>query len=190
MKATRITICLLAGAMGLAGCASEGLARRSGAAPVEPAVPRLSKEDVITLTAAKVSDRVIISQIQASGSRFALATQDLVDLTNAGVSGSVVEAMVKTSGTPPDAEVATQRARDGYYGPVYWRAVSPPPWYYPSVYYPWYPWYPGGSLDFTIAGAPRTRVWYPRLHHAVAVVPRESHGDRGYHGDRGERRGR
>jgi outer membrane lipoprotein SlyB len=57
---------------------------------------RLSTDDVKKMTAAGISDQVIISQIHSTGSVFHLSTADIIDLKNSGVSQNVIDAMVQT----------------------------------------------------------------------------------------------
>jgi hypothetical protein len=92
----------------------------------------MTKDDVIALAKAKVSDDIILSQIKASGSHFRLSTQDIVSLTNAGVSSKVIDAMIKTDEQSQHAEASG--GSTAYY-PGYWYDYDPfwDPWY-PSFY--------------------------------------------------------
>jgi len=103
----------------------------------EDTLASMTKQDVIMLSQAKVSDDVIISQIKASHSYFQLSTQDLIDLVNAGVGEKVIEAMIKTE---ESARYAVGPKRYYYYPPYYW---------YPGYPY-WYPWYPSIYLGFRV----------------------------------------
>jgi uncharacterized protein YcfJ len=56
----------------------------------------LSISDIKALSAAKVNDDVIISQIVNSHTVFHLSTSDIIDLHNAGVSENVINFMINT----------------------------------------------------------------------------------------------
>jgi hypothetical protein len=60
----------------------------------------LTVSDVEALAHAKVSDDVIISQIQTSHSVYHLSATDIIDLRNAGVSDRVVNIMIGTVNQP------------------------------------------------------------------------------------------
>jgi outer membrane lipoprotein SlyB len=57
---------------------------------------KLSKQDIINMSRAGISDQVIIDQIHASKSKFSLSSDEIIDLKNQGVSQSVINAMIKT----------------------------------------------------------------------------------------------
>lgn len=57
----------------------------------------LSIYDVKQMTNAGVKDQVIISQIEATGTRFSLSSADIIDLKNAGVSEDVINAMIQSN---------------------------------------------------------------------------------------------
>jgi WXXGXW repeat (2 copies) len=61
----------------------------------------LTVDDVQALARAKVSDDVIISQIQNSHTIYRLSPQDIIDLHSAGVSDRVVNFMIATVNAPP-----------------------------------------------------------------------------------------
>ncbi|HAZ15779.1 MAG: hypothetical protein A2Y28_03985 [Chlamydiae bacterium GWC2_50_10] len=56
---------------------------------------QLSIYDIKQMTNAGISDKVIISQIQATGSQFNLTSADIIDLKNAGVAQNVIDAMIQ-----------------------------------------------------------------------------------------------
>lgn len=60
------------------------------------ALVRLSKEDVVELSQAEVSDDVIVRQIEASGATFDLSSDDILKLKEAGVSDRVIQMMLQT----------------------------------------------------------------------------------------------
>lgn len=64
----------------------------------------LTIDDIKALTHAKVSDDVIISQIQSSQAVYHLSAQDIIDLHSAGVSDRVVNFMITTVNSPPPPE--------------------------------------------------------------------------------------
>jgi len=75
----------------------------------------LAVADVKAMVNARVSDDVIISQIQNTHSVYHLSAADIIDLHNAGVSEKVIQYMINTPGTataaPPtsyDADTVSQ----------------------------------------------------------------------------------
>jgi outer membrane lipoprotein SlyB len=75
-------------------------------ARVEQGQP-LAVADVKALTASKVGDDVIISQIQNTHSVYHLSAADIIDLHNADVSEKVIQYMINTPGTATAAPVTT-----------------------------------------------------------------------------------
>src|SRR5215469_16240456 len=61
----------------------------------------LTVDDVKALVRAKVSDDVIIAQIQNSHTIYHLSPQDIIDLHSAGVSDRIVNFMIATVNAPP-----------------------------------------------------------------------------------------
>lgn len=61
----------------------------------------LTVDDVKALVRAKVSDDVIISQIQNSHTIYHLSPHDIIDMHSAGVSDRVVNFMIATVNSPP-----------------------------------------------------------------------------------------
>lgn len=57
----------------------------------------MTVSDVVALSKAGVGDSVIIAQMHATQSAFALSNQEIIDLKNAGVSEKVIAAMIKTN---------------------------------------------------------------------------------------------
>lgn len=93
-----------------------------------PKTSAMTVNDVIALSKANAGDEVIIAQIQATASAFALSNQDIIDLKNAGVSEKVIEAMIKTH---------THSKRDSTYAYVhYWHPSDP--WWHAGYYWPGY----------------------------------------------------
>lgn len=61
---------------------------------------RLTVADVRAMAAAGVPDEIIIQQIRATGSRFALSAGDIIELHKQGVSSAVIKFMIETGTTP------------------------------------------------------------------------------------------
>ena len=113
-------------------------------------------QDVLDLLEAGVGERVIIAQIEASGSDFRLETSDIVRLQEMGVGERIIEAMIRSGGEEggyaeeeEDAEEAVLAvvpshlgfSRYGRGGAV---AVRMVPWSVPHVsvvYSDWDPWF-------------------------------------------------
>ncbi len=57
---------------------------------------QLSVEDIKKMTKARLSDSVIIHQIDATHSIFYLSTADIIDLKTSGVSQKVIDYMIRT----------------------------------------------------------------------------------------------
>lgn len=57
---------------------------------------RLSKQDIVNMSHAGLSDETIIGQIQSTKSYFYLSNSDIIKLQNQGVSQSVIDAMIAT----------------------------------------------------------------------------------------------
>ncbi|NUM74647.1 hypothetical protein HUU40_09815 [candidate division KSB1 bacterium] len=79
---------------GSVGCGYTTLRRPEQAAPEKNP---MTVNDVIALSNDGVGDSVIIAQIQATQSAFALSNQEIIDLKNSGVSENVIAAMIKTA---------------------------------------------------------------------------------------------
>jgi hypothetical protein len=82
-----------------------------------PSQTKMTVNDVIKLTQAKVSDDIILQQLSKMGQRFDLSTEQLIQLKNASVSDRVIQAMIdptKASATSPtqNSQVsATQQSK-------------------------------------------------------------------------------
>lgn len=97
----------------------------------------LKPEDIISLTRAKFSDDLIISQIRNSRTVYHLSTADIISLKRAGVSEKVIDYMINTPSleqTAPQASVATSPPPAPLVEPV---VVAPGPDYYwiPGVWF-------------------------------------------------------
>lgn len=136
MKHVAIAAIVLACSLAVTGCATERYGQyHRGRYAARDTLNMMTKDDVVALVRAKVSDDVIIEQIKVTDSYFQLSTQDIVDLANAGVSDKVISAMIKT-----DQPARYERRAGGYY-------------YYPYSWwdsgYPYYPWYPSFYLGLS-----------------------------------------
>lgn len=63
----------------------------------------LTKDDVIKLVQAKISDDLIIKQIESDGSCFALTSDDIIDLKNKGVSDKILDKLISSTCTKSSA---------------------------------------------------------------------------------------
>ncbi|MFH1278771.1 MAG: hypothetical protein ABIK65_10375 [Candidatus Eisenbacteria bacterium] len=136
----------------------------------------MDREDVLALIEAGVSERLIVAQIETSGSDFALTTDDILELEEMGVSERILEAMILSGGGDgsmmevADAEEAAEVAVPAHLG--FYRYESPTyvdvrmvPWSVPNVRYvyvdydPWYwdPWW--WDTPFYVS-----YNYYPRWH--------------------------
>jgi hypothetical protein len=131
MKSTVGAVIILSSVLMLAGCVPTQHASRMRHVPaLADTAGHMTKQDVISLTQAGLSDSLIVSMMDASQSYFQLTTQDVLDLKAAGVRESVIKSML--AAPPADEE-------QGGSGDVRDHVV-PPYWY--IGYYPyWDPWY-------------------------------------------------
>jgi uncharacterized membrane protein YgcG len=111
-------------------------------------------QDVLDLLEAGVGERVIIAQIEASGSDFRLETSDIVRLQEMGVGERIIEAMIRSGGEVEEcgdeegeeAVLAVVPSHLGFsrYGSTGAVAVRMVPWSVPHVsvvYADWDPWF-------------------------------------------------
>jgi len=109
------------------------------------AAAQVSKEDLKKLSAAGISDDVILSYVRANGGVAKLSADDVVELKNAGASEKVLAAALGTAQAPaaPPARSAPSApsAPQSYYTPEYsypsstYVYDSSPYYYTPSVSY-------------------------------------------------------
>ena len=107
----------------LTGCATQTYT----VAPPPPPGPTLA--EVQSMVEAKVSDTVIVNQIQNSSTRYFLTTDQIIALKNAGASDAVLNALSNSASKAPVPAPTT--------------VVTSYPYVYPSVYvnpWPWYGW--------------------------------------------------
>jgi hypothetical protein len=96
----------------------------------------ITKEDVIAMTKAGLSNDVILSMISATGSTFQLKTPDVIALADSGVADTVIQVMLQVDGS---LQKEGGTAVVPYYAPDYYWWYSYPyydPWYW-SPYYGW-----------------------------------------------------
>jgi hypothetical protein len=121
---------LLAIPLALAGCVYERVARE----PAAPSGPPVTREEMERLSAAGVSEPVLIELVEKRGAR-PVSADDLVALKKAGASDAVVQKMIASETKEPEVVLVEQ-----------------PTYYYPRPYYPhpWYydPWYCYPSIGF------------------------------------------
>jgi hypothetical protein len=134
-RALIIVVIMLSAAMAI-GCGSYTSLQSSQKSP--PKISAMTVNDVIALSKANTGDEVIIAQIQATHSVFALNNQDIIDLKNAGVSEKIIEAMIKTQ---------AQSKKDDTYAHHWYPSDD---WWYAGYYWPVYYWYPRVYWDTTI----------------------------------------
>lgn len=72
------------------------------AARAYPHALPLTNQDVIRLVAEGVSEEVILSQIEATHSKFFLTVEDIVELRKSKVSDRVINHMIRTTRHPGD----------------------------------------------------------------------------------------
>ena len=132
MKRALVAAIVVAGILTVGGCASSQYASQGRKSQdSRDTVALMTKNDIISLSQAGVSDSLIVAMLDDSGTYFQLSTQDVIDLKNAGVHDAVIKAMM----TPPAEETkVSDNSRYYYYYPPYWYAGYPywDPWYYPS----------------------------------------------------------
>ena len=140
MKRRTVVLAALAVVLLVAGCSTERYAQNyRGRSVKSDSLSHITTQDVIALTKAGVSDTLIVTMIDASGSYFRVNAKDVIDLKNAGVSDNVVSRMFTTY-EPAEYD----QEPSGYYYP-YW---YPPNYWYAD--YPFYsPWYPRFYFGFS-----------------------------------------
>jgi hypothetical protein len=141
---------------GLVGCAAGGYTQYGmhGSRQVD-SLRVMTKQDVITLSKAGVSDSLIIAMMDATHTWFHLNARDVLDLKNAGVGEKVIGAMLAEPPQPPELP------RHYYvYPPYYWYNGFYPFWYYPTFsvgfgYHPYRAFYSRGGHGYRRTGGHR-----------------------------------
>lgn len=139
MKRLTIAAVFLVGALMMAGCTTGRYAQYDRPHPFgTDSLSQMKQHDVISMSKAGVSDSLIISMINVTGSWFDITTKDVIRLKNAGVSDKVIHAMIGTNA--PDTDRHRYYGSADFYPYSYWYPYS---WYsgfYPYWYYPSYYW--------------------------------------------------
>jgi hypothetical protein len=114
----------------------------------------LSVNDVLDMLDARVSEEVILDQIEHEGAVFDLTTDDILDLKRAGASDYLIKEMILTDERAPNQD--TEDWTSGYYDNLYGgydsarlRIVYDPfgyYWYSSPFYFAYY--YPFSTCDF------------------------------------------
>jgi hypothetical protein len=139
-----ISFALLVIALGIFGCSSERYAQNNRSHSMRRDTLRMmTRQDVINLSKAGVSDSLIISMMDATDTWFELKPQEVIDLKNAGVSENVISAMMEQP-SKQSGQSSGQTAT-GYY--VY------PPYYWYYGYYPYWYSYPRFSVSLGFHGS-------------------------------------
>ena len=120
----------------------------------------MTKDDIISLSKAGVSDSLIINMMDATDSWFKLNTKDVLALRNAGVSEGVISAMMQQP--PEQAQQGTNATTQQYY--------AYPPYFWYDGFYPYWWYYPSFSV----------RLGYRSFH--------PHYFNHGFHGGRGHHR--
>jgi hypothetical protein len=163
------------------------------------AAAQVSKEDIKKLTAAGISDDVILSYVKANGPVAKLSAEDVIELKQAGASEKVLNVILSgppAAQAPAPATTAVVRTTPYYYQPstvVY----DNPDYYYPatysygayaSTYYPRSTYWPSYSYSYypryysSWNCYPRSYYSYPRSYYSVGWSSRGSCSPRGSFG--------
>ncbi|HVE40623.1 MAG TPA: hypothetical protein VNM14_12080 [Planctomycetota bacterium] len=157
------------------------------------AAGQVSKEDIKKLTAAGISDEVILSYVKANGGVARLSAEDVVELKQAGASEKLLTSILSNS-APSEQRVVERPVQNApapttttyvdstpyYYTPS---PVYASDYYYPSTYYyPYYSYYPRSYYYSSC---------YPRSYYYSSCYPRyySSGVSVGYYGGRSYGRG-
>lgn len=114
------TCLLAAGLFLLAGCTLYARFREyaPGGDLFAPQAVPVTREDVVRLTRAGISDDVIVERLGADGLSRPILTRDIPELREAGVSDRVVAAMAAARLVPSSQDVLPSRSDRRY---LYWR---------------------------------------------------------------------
>ncbi len=91
----------------------------------------MSRQDVINMSKAGVSDSLIIGMMDATDTWFQLRPQDVINLRDAGVSEKVISAMLQQPKESSDQSESSNAVRYYSYPPYYWYDGFYPYWYNP-----------------------------------------------------------
>jgi hypothetical protein len=138
------------------------------------AAGQVSKEDIKKLTAAGISDEVILSYVKANGGLAKLSAEDVVELKQAGASEKLLTSILSTPAPAPAQQNAVPQQAPGAPAPTTTYVDSTPyyytpatvysDYYYPSTYYyPYYSFYPRSYYYSSC---------YPRSYYYSSCYPR------------------
>jgi hypothetical protein len=137
------------------------------------AAGQVSKEDIKKLTAAGISDEVILSYVKANGGVAKLSAEDVVELKQAGASEKLLTSILSNSA--PAEQKLVERPVQSAPAPTTTTYVDSTPYYYtpstvyysdyyPSTYYyPYYSYYPRSYYYSSC---------YPRSYYYSSCYPR------------------
>lgn len=139
MKHLLSTLLLAALVITISGCATQTTTTQTTYAPP----PGPSVADIQAMAQARLSDSIIISQINNSAARYYLTADQIITLKDSGVSEAVINVMLSTVNKPSPQPITTTttvtRPPAVYVTPAY------APYGYYGPYGPWCgPWYGPG----------------------------------------------
>ena len=134
MKKSIYLVGFFAAAMALQGCmvGYHGMYEKCDSAAT--AERQMTTKDVITMSQEGISDSLIVAQIHATHSVFALSTQDILDLQKAGVSDHVIQTMIDSPNSHNRSNMVINRILLESDPWPYWGAYYGP-YYYPPAFY-------------------------------------------------------
>jgi hypothetical protein len=136
---------------------------------------QVTKEDLKKLTAAGISDDVILSYVKTNGGLAKLSADDVIELKQAGASEKLLATVL--AGVPAAAPMQVPERQPALQRPVELQGVPPAqttyvydstPYYYPSTYYAGYvPYYYPSTYYYSSC--------YPRSYYSSNYYPRRSY---------------
>lgn len=121
------------------------------------AAAQVTKEDIKKLTAAGISDDVILSYVKANGPVAKLSAEDVIELKQAGATEKVLSVILAGAPATPAPRMTTNYVVDTT---PYYYTPSPTYYSYPSSYissyYPTYPTYSSYSNYYPTYSYPRS----------------------------------
>lgn len=158
------------------------------------AAAQVTKEDIKKLTAAGISDEVILSYVKANGPVAKLSAEDVIELKQAGASEKVLSMLLAAPAPAPAPAPTTNyvvNTTPYYYNPsttVYDTGYSYPASYSYSAYastYPTYSYYYPRSYYYPSYHYPRyysSYSYYPRSYYSIGWSSRGHCSPRGSFG--------
>jgi hypothetical protein len=148
---------------------------------------QVTKEDIKKLTAAGISDDVILSYVKANGGLARLSAEDVVELKQAGASEKLLTSIL-SSPSSPDQKTVQKPAQPAPATTTYVDSTpyyyTPSTGYYSDYYYPstyYYPYYSYYPRYYYSSCYPRPYYYsscYPRSYY-VGFYGGRSYGTRG-----------